>query len=174
MPFLKSTTIEKFKKLGMNIPSRYLKVDIPSQTMRLIDGDTIIREYYVSTSRYGVGNRVGSNQTPRGIHRIKEKYGHGAPKGRIFRSREDTGEDWRESLTDDNCILSRILWLEGLEEGVNRGPGIDTYDRYIYIHGTNNEQLVGTPNSHGCINMKNDDVIDLFELVGEGTIVIID
>jgi L,D-peptidoglycan transpeptidase YkuD (ErfK/YbiS/YcfS/YnhG family) len=127
----------------------------------------------ISTSRFGIGNREGSNMTPPGLHRIEEKIGGGATPRTIFRSREDTGEVWKDGMDDENQILTRILRLRGLEEGVNAGPGIDSYERYIYIHGTNREELIGTPMSHGCVCMKNDDVIRLFDMVDVGTMVYI-
>jgi lipoprotein-anchoring transpeptidase ErfK/SrfK len=112
--------------------------------------------------------------TPPGVHRVKEKYGHGVPVGRVFRDRLDTGDTWTIGEPGDNLILTRILRLEGLEDGINRGPGIDSYERYIYIHGTNNETSIGSPASHGCVCMTNKDVIELFDAVPEGTIVVID
>jgi lipoprotein-anchoring transpeptidase ErfK/SrfK len=128
----------------------------------------------VSTSKFGSGNKENSLMTPRGLHRIKEKYGHNAPIGRVFRDRIDTGEDWPIGIPGDNLILTRILRLEGLEPGINQGQGIDTFDRYIYIHGTNNESAIGTPASHGCVCMKNADIVELFDMVSEGTLVFID
>jgi len=152
----------------------YLVVSIEEQKLFVCTNSAIVARYDASTSRFGNGNRENSLKTPLGIHRIKEKYGANAPAGRIFRDREDTGEDWDHSQTGDNLILSRILRLEGLEEGINKGGGVDSYERYIYIHGTGREDLVGTPLSHGCVCMRNPDVIRLFETVGEGTLVYID
>jgi UDP-N-acetylmuramate--alanine ligase len=149
----------------------YLVVSIETQSLLVCADETIIKRYNASTSRFGNGNRENSLKTPLGVHRIKEKYGSGAPSGRVFRDREDTGEDWDHSLSGDNLILSRILRLEGLEEGINKGAGVDSYERFIYIHGTGREDLVGTPLSHGCVCMRNDDIIRLFETVNEGTIV---
>ncbi len=155
-------------------PSLFAIVDVAHQRLHVVTSYASVREFPVSTSRYGVGNREGSLMTPAGVHRIKEKYGHGAPYGRVFRDRIDTGEDWPIGVPGENLILSRILRLEGCEDGLNRGPGIDSYERYIYIHGTNNEALVGTPSSHGCVCMKNGDVIELFDLLAEGAFVLID
>ncbi len=152
----------------------FLVVSIERQTLFVCSNDTIAERYNVSTSRFGNGNRENSLKTPLGIHRIREKYGAGAPPGRVFRDREDTGEDWDHSQTGDNLILTRILRLEGLEEGINKGPGVDSYERYIYIHGTGREDLVGTPLSHGCVCLRNHDIIRLFETVKEGTLVYID
>ncbi|MBD3314287.1 MAG: L,D-transpeptidase family protein [Chitinivibrionales bacterium] len=156
------------------VPSRLLLVTISNQALKLIENGAVVRQYPVSTSQWGVGNREGSNQTPLGLHRIHGKFGDGAPPGRIFESRNDTGRDWNGGTEGENLILSRILRLEGLEPGVNRGDGIDSYERYIYIHGTSKEDLIGTPLSHGCVCMRNHDVIDLFDMVEEGTFVFID
>lgn len=138
------------------------------------DGASIIATFAASTALLGLGNREGSNKTPTGFHRIVDKIGAGAPAGRIFRNRVDTGIDWHDGLTGDNAILSRILRLEGLEDGLNRGMGIDSFERYIYIHGTNKEPLVGTPLSHGCVCLRNNDVIRLFDMTNIGDLVFID
>ena len=108
------------------------------------------------------------------MHRIKEKIGSGAPEGRIFKDRRDTGIDWDRVSTEDNLILTRILRIEGLEEGINKGAGVDSYERLVYIHGTNQEDLVGTPLSHGCMCLRNQDILHLFDIVKEGTIVYIE
>lgn len=156
-----------------SIPDLYLFVDTGSQTLSLIKGARLSATYSVSTSKFGIGNQKDSFKTPLGIHRVIEKYGAGCPSGRIFKDREDTGKDWSRDITDENLILSRILRLDGLEPGINREGSIDSYERYIYIHGTNQEPLIGTPASHGCVCMKNNDVIELFDKVPEKTIVII-
>jgi lipoprotein-anchoring transpeptidase ErfK/SrfK len=155
-------------------PMQYLVVDTSNQKLSLVDHGAISVTFPVSTSKFGIGNRENSLMTPQGIHRIVEKYGHDAPVGRVFRDRIDTGEDWPIGQPGENLILTRILRLEGLENGINRGQGIDSYERYIYIHGTNNEHNIGAPASHGCVCMTNRDVITLFDTVSEGTIVIID
>lgn len=152
----------------------FLLVDIENQKLTFVKNNVIFKMYPVSTSRYGIGSKENSLKTPQGIHRIIEKIGHNAPIGRIFKDRIDTGTDWTNALPDDNIILSRILRLEGLELGINKGPGIDSFERYIYIHGTNHESKVGTPNSHGCVCMKNADIIELFDHIEVGTIVLID
>jgi UDP-N-acetylmuramate--alanine ligase len=103
-----------------------------------------------------------------------EKFGAGAPAGRVFRDREDTGEEWDHSQSGDNLILTRILRMEGLEQGINKGPGVDSFERYIYIHGTGREDLIGTPLSHGCVCLRNLDIIRLFDKVRKGTLVYID
>jgi UDP-N-acetylmuramate--alanine ligase len=152
----------------------FLVVSIETQTLLVCRNDTIVERYNASTSRFGAGNRENSLKTPLGIHRIKEKFGDGAPPGRVFRDREDTGEDWDHRTTGENLILTRILRLEGLEEGINKGAGVDSFERYIYIHGTGREDLIGTPLSHGCVCLRNHDVIRLFETVKEGTLVSIE
>ncbi len=164
----------RIKRFFSDPQDLYLVVSIETQMLFVCTSGTVIERYPCSTSRFGNGNRENSLKTPLGIHRIKEKYGAGAPPGRVFRDREDTGEDWDHKQNGDNLILTRILRLEGLEEGINRGPGVDSYERYIYIHGTGREDLVGTPLSHGCVCLRNLDVIRLFDTVPEGTLVYID
>ncbi|MGE5173311.1 MAG: L,D-transpeptidase family protein [Betaproteobacteria bacterium] len=166
-----------YEKLGQFLSDPrelFLVVSIETQTLFVCRNDTVVERYVASTSRFGNGNRENSLKTPLGVHRIKEKFGAGAPAGRIFRDREDTGEDWDHSLNGDNLILTRILRLEGLEEGINKGAGVDSYERYIYIHGTGREDLIGTPLSQGCVCLRNLDIIRLFETVREGTVVYID
>ena len=152
----------------------FIVVSIETQTLLVCMKDTIVERFNCSTSRFGSGNRENSLKTPLGTHRIQEKYGADAPPGRIFRDREDAGEDWDHSQTGDNLILTRILRLEGLEQGINKGAGVDSYERYIYIHGTGREDLIGRPLSHGCVCMRNHDVIRLFDMVKEGTLVYIE
>ncbi len=147
-------------------PAR-LVVDVARQRLELWIGEQRVRRYRVSTSRRGVGNRVGSHRTPLGLHRVVRWIGAGRPAGAVFVSRRFTGEivprsQWQGQDGRD-LILSRILRLRGLEPGVNRGTGCDSYARFIYIHGTNHEQALGRPASHGCIRMSNRDIIDLFE-----------
>ena len=152
-------------------------VSIKKQTLYHIQYKRIIREYTISTSSYGIGSRNGSNKTPIGLHSVKEKYGDKTPINGIMVSRVFYGNiatiynDETKSKTDD--ITSRILWLEGLEKGKNKGKGIDSFNRYIYIHGTSEEGRLGKPASHGCIRMKNKEVIDLYKLVEVGTLVLI-
>jgi hypothetical protein len=156
-------------------------IDIDSRLQRLYlwepypDGDMLIREYPISTARSGLGEQNGSYCTPRGRHRIAEKIGDGQPLYAVFKARVPTGEVWSRDLAamkpDCDWILTRILWLEGLEEGKNKGGTVDSHLRYIYIHGTDEEHLIGTPVSHGCIRMKNEDIVDLFDRIDEGTLV---
>ncbi|HEX5314147.1 MAG TPA: L,D-transpeptidase [Gammaproteobacteria bacterium] len=135
-------------------------------------------DYVVSTSHYGAGEERGSFRTPRGLHVIRAKIGAGAPKGAVFVARRPTGEILTPALyagaSSRDWILTRILWLSGREPGRNRFGSVDTMRRYIYIHGSPEERPVGTPSSHGCIRMRNDDVIELFDLVAVGTPVLIE
>ncbi|MBC8211697.1 MAG: L,D-transpeptidase [Gammaproteobacteria bacterium] len=139
--------------------------------------DSVTQYYPVSTSRFGLGQQQGSFKTPGGIHRIAQKIGADEPLGRVFKSRVPAddiclAEDF--SAEDDDVITSRILWLEGLQPGLNRGAEVDTYQRYIYIHGTADEAHIGQPASIGCIRMRNMDVISLFDLLEVGDLVVIE
>ena len=154
-----------------------LFISINDQKLYHISSQKIINTYIISSSKYGRGNKEGSNKTPLGIHKIEEKHGKYTPENGRMIGRVYYGDiakihyDKTISKTDD--ITSRILWLKGMEEGKNKGKGIDSYMRYIYIHGTSEEGLIGEPASHGCIRMKNKDVIDLFKEVSIGTFVLI-
>jgi len=152
----------------------FLVQSIETQTLFICRKETIVERFDCSTSRFGTGIRENSFKTPPGLHRITDKIGSGAPPGRIFKGRKDTGVDWDQRPIEENLILTRILRLEGLEQGINKGAGVDSYERFIYIHGTNKEALIGTPLSHGCLCLRNQDVVRLFELVNEGTLVYID
>ncbi len=165
---------ERLKPLLAGTGDLFLFVDTMSQQLFVCRGTAIVERFDASTALRGLGNREGSNKTPTGLHRIKEKIGAGAPAGRIFRDRLDTGLDCSSDLTEDTLIVTRILRLEGLEPGLNKGPHIDSFERYIYIHGTNKEELVGTPLSHGCVCLRSNDIIRLFDTVKEGTLVFID
>ena len=165
------------KKLQRFLPDPeelFLIQSIEEQVLFVCTKGDVVELFDASTSRFGNGIRENSFKTPLGIHRIKEKIGSGAPPGRIFKGRKDTGINWDQDSIEDNLILTRILRLEGLEEGINKGAGVDSYDRYIYIHGTNREDLVGTPLSHGCLALRNSDILRLFDIVREGTLVYID
>ena len=152
-------------------------VSVQNQKLYVIDKSDTLATYLISTSKYGVGNRSGSYKTPLGRHIIAKKYGDSAIEGTIFKGRQNTGkiaEIIREPRHDGNdYVTTRILWLKGTEPGINQGEGIDSFRRYIYIHGTHEEGLIGRPASHGCIRMNNSDVIELYNLVEEGTPVII-
>ncbi|MBV60538.1 L,D-transpeptidase [Abyssibacter profundi] len=152
----------------------HIVVDLRAQQLRWHSG-TVQRCYPVSTARNGPGERNGSLCTPRGRHRIRAKIGAGQPSGAVFVGRRPTGEQYDEALAatapERDWILTRILWLCGEEPGVNRGGDVDTMRRYIYIHGTPDSEPMGVPASHGCIRMRNADVIDLFDRVDCGTAV---
>jgi UDP-N-acetylmuramate--alanine ligase len=150
------------------LPPRLLLVDVARQRLSLIEAGREAASWPVSTAQAGVGGADGSLRTPPGWHCIHQRIGVGSPIGAVFESRVPTGEVWTGQERADDLILTRILTLDGLEDGVNRGPGTDSRARYIYIHGTNHEDALGRPASHGCVRMGNRDVIDLFDRVREG------
>jgi hypothetical protein len=157
-----------------------VKVVIKKQRLYLLKDGHIIKQFHVSTSKFGIGNKAGSNETPLGWHKIVRKIGDGSPLGTIFVGRRNTrriAEIFRRKpkiRQDGDLITTRILRLRGLEEGVNKGKGIDTYKRFIYIHGTRHEWLIGKPASHGCVRMRNKDIVRVFEAVSSGTLVLIE
>ncbi len=152
-------------------------VDVSQQVLRVFFDGEFINSYPVSTSRYGIGQDEGSYKTPIGVHCIREKIGADANIAEIFKARKRTytqaAIEPEKISTDRDCVTSRILWLTGLEEGINKGSGVDSYARYIYIHGTPAEGHIGQPASEGCIRMKNQDVIELFELLPVASLVIV-
>lgn len=154
-----------------------IRIYLDEQVLELFEAGRCIARYPVSTAARGPGERNGSNGTPRGRHRIRARIGAGAPSGAVFVGRRPTGEVWNPELharhPGRDWILSRILWLTGREPGVNRGADVDTLRRYIYLHGTPDSEPMGVARSHGCIRMRNADVIDLFERVVVGTPVLI-
>jgi L,D-transpeptidase YbiS len=129
----------------------------------------LVEQYRCSTSKFGIGQVAGSNCTPLGWHRIARKVGGGWPVGTVFKSRQPVGFTWKGMPLAS--ITTRILWLEGLEPGFNRGGDVDTFRRYIYIHGTGDEPTLGRPASHGCIHLAADDLIPLYERLPVGTLV---
>lgn len=155
-----------------------IRMDISTQRLTVLDRGAVAREYPVSTGAKGHGCEVGSYRTPTGLHRVKLKVGEGQPLGAVFVSRRPTGEVFSSSLRaaspDRDWILTRILWLEGLESGRNRGGNVDTLRRYIYIHGTPDDGMDNPPSSHGCVRMFNSDIMDLFSRVPVGTTVLIE
>lgn len=155
----------------------WLLVDSASQHLSVMDKTEERSNYTISTSRYGLGCEQDSNKTPSGAHKIAEKIGGEGEIYEIYKGRQATGEVAEVIHTaqqsDEDLILSRIMWLQGLEEGQNCGQGVDSHQRYIYIHGTAEEGLLGVPASHGCVRMSNKDVIELYDLVSEGTFVYI-
>jgi hypothetical protein len=161
--------------------TRHLEIDSRHQQLYLwetsADGDILLRQYPVSTSSRGLGEIRGSYQTPRGRHRIADKIGAGAALFAAFRGRVPTGQIWTPALEAEtpgcDWILTRILWLDGLEAGRNQGGEVDTHARYIYLHGTHEEHKLGKQASHGCVRMKNRDIAELFDLVEVDTEVMI-
>jgi lipoprotein-anchoring transpeptidase ErfK/SrfK len=147
----------------------HIVVNIKQQMMQLFENDHCVREYLISTGKNGVGERINSQQTPRGKHIIRAKIGEGAVPNAVFIGRRQTGEIYHPELKQQyptrDWILTRILWLSGCEVGKNRLGEVDTMRRYIYIHGAPDEVQMGQPGSHGCVRMRNSDVIELFEWV---------
>ncbi|HEX9783161.1 MAG TPA: L,D-transpeptidase [Opitutaceae bacterium] len=170
--------IEKCEALGIKPTNRALLVSIERQTMQYFEGGELQTAFVVSTSRRPPSNLKGSLGTPRGLHAIAEKIGAGQPPGIVFKGRVATGFHFDEQVARggefENLITSRILWLKGLEPGVNQGGNVDSKDRYIYIHGTNREDKLGQPASAGCVQMANLQIIELFELVRNGDPVLIE
>ena len=152
----------------------FVLIELESQTLRLLNGGSETASYSVSTAANGAGCRENTGCTPLGWHTVDEKIGHGVERGTAFKGRRP-GAICTDlcSATDDDTITSRILWLHGSQPGYNSGGSVDSKNRYIYIHGTAQEQLIGQPVSHGCIRMRNDDVIALFDLLDEKTPVLI-
>jgi len=173
---------------GIKPTARVLFVSIGSSTLQFFRNARLVKSYLVSTSRRPPSNQKGSLGTPRGLHEIVERIGGGQPIGMVFKGRTPTGQHFSElppseqgltGATDNtpgsgNLITSRILWLGGLEDGVNRGGDCDTRSRYVYIHGTNHESYIGQNFSAGCILMINLDIIELYEEVRVGDLVFIE
>lgn len=151
---------------------KMILISIAEQTLILIQDNFKIAEYPISTSKFGIGNKLGSNMTPLGYHLIKEKIGDHVPQNTIYKAGGFTKEiasiNNKKAFVED-LITTRIIKLEGMENGINRGSGIDSYERSIWIHGTPTEDKIGVPASQGCIRMKNDDIILLFNSVEVGT-----
>jgi len=145
-----------------------IHISIRDQRLTLKEGETLVRTYPVSTSRFGIGTEEDSMKTPIGRFRVAEKIGDGLPSDTVFQSRVPLKADDPLPPTED-LVMSRILWLDGLDE-----HNANTHDRFIYIHGTKHEDKIGNPASHGCVRMRNADVLELFELVDEGAPVVIE
>ena len=156
-------------------PTPRILVHLDTQTLELLDGDRVLARYPVSTGSNGAGEERDSGCTPRGRHRVRLRIGEGCPANTVFVGRRPTGEIYSANLAaqepDRDWILTRVLWLTGTEPGRNRGGRVDTLRRYIYIHGCPDAAPLGVPLSHGCIRMRNADLIALFEQVDAGTIV---
>lgn len=172
--FPSSQDASQHNDLLANLQNQYAKyaangvvlVDVSEQMMYFYRDQKLIKKYPVSTGEKGEGSKAGSDKTPLGAHRVSERYGDGAPLGTIFKARQNTGKVAKiiqEPIdVKHDYVTTRILWLDGLEKGKNKGPGIDSHSRYIYIHGTAEEGLIGQKASHGCVRMKNADVVDLY------------
>ncbi len=150
-----------------------LEVNIGQQILSVLDENKLIKQYQVSTGKNGAGELSGSEKTPRGKHVIRAKIGEGQASNAVFVGRRPTGEIFDAALQaqfpDRDWILTRILWLSGLEKGKNRFGQVDTMRRYIYIHGTPDHVVLGVPGSRGCVRMRNADLIELFDIVSVGT-----
>ena len=147
-----------------------LHISVGRQLMTVLDDeDRVLREYPVSTAKAGVGEVSGSYQTPRGSHVVRAKIGAGQPENTVFVRRRPTGEIWTPELAAQfpgrDWILTRILWLSGCEPGRNRLGCVDTMRRYVYIHGSPDAAEMGVPGSHGCVRMRNADIVELFDQV---------
>ncbi len=168
-------------RLGVTGTRFLLVIDVTQQLMWLLEKSRqdspparfpayeYQRQFLISASAWGAGQFINSNQTPLGLHRIAKKVGAGYPIGTVFRSRQAVGLTWKG--LPQASIVHRILWLEGLEPGLNRGGKVDTFRRYIYIHGFGDELTLGRPCSHGCIHVAAADLIPLFDLLPAGTLV---
>ncbi|MDP9005066.1 MAG: L,D-transpeptidase [Verrucomicrobiota bacterium] len=144
-----------------------IHVSVRTQQLTLKNGRKKLGAYPISTSRFGLGAEEGSMKTPTGRFRVAEKIGEGMPVGTVFKSRRPI-KATKKLLREEDLVMTRILWLDGLEPG-----NANTHSRYIYIHGTNHEECIGEPASHGCIRMRNADLVELFEQVTTGTPVVI-
>ena len=156
-----------------------LRIDVSfsSQRLRLLDGESVIMDVPVSTATNGPGETMGSECTPRGRHVVRAKIGDGAPLGSVFVGRRATGEIFHPRMRDQfpgrDWILTRILWLSGREPGRNRLGNVDTMRRFIYIHGCPDDVVLGAPGSHGCVRMRNTDVVELFDRTPVGTPIVL-
>lgn len=159
---------EKCVKLGLKPTSRLITVSIARQLLGFYQDYCLVKSYVISTSKRPPSNVRDSLGTPRGLHEIAEKIGAGQPPGIVFKTRVATGRHYSEFPADEqerNLITTRILWLRGLEAGYNLRGQVDTYSRYVYIHGTNHEDRLGQPFSGGCVEMPNLGIIELFDQV---------
>jgi len=156
------------------MPAR-IEIDLSRQQLHLLNGERLLASYAISSGLNGPGEQMGSGCTPRGRHHIRIAIGDGCVANTVFVGRRQTGEVYSESLAIQqptrDWVLTRILWLTGDESGRNRGGGVDSLRRYIYIHGTPDSEPMGIPKSHGCIRMRNSDLIELYDQVSVGTLV---
>lgn len=147
--------------------NKTVEISVAEQDIILLQDGRQLLSCLISTGKNGVGEHQGSGMTPRGWHQICQKFGDGEPKNTVFVGRQKTGEvyspDLAEQYPQRDWILTRILWLDGLEPGKNQGGAVDSKNRFIYIHGTPDSEAMGTPLSHGCIRMRHGPLIDLFD-----------
>jgi hypothetical protein len=173
-----SNALEDFflaSKKCEHTPTQFvLTINIADQTVSLFEQNKFVKKFPCSTSRFAIGQTEGSNCTPLGLHRIAEKIGADEPAGTVFKGRKIIGHTSQPELADAK-ITTRILWLEGLEPGLNKGfngdVNVDSHARYIYIHGTADQKSIGRPASHGCIHLADADLIPLFDLLPSGSLV---
>lgn len=181
--YAKNRGTEEFLKdyLSIKYPSRdfqdFIYVGVKRQELYLFRKGKLIKIYNVSTSKKGAGAVANSEMTPVGLHRVNGKYGAGVPENGILRHKKFSGNiaeiEYEAKPINKDLITTRIITIEGLEKGVNKGGKLDSYNRRIYIHGTAEEGLIGKPASHGCIRLKNKDVMELFDLLTKGMFVVI-
>lgn len=154
------------RKIRVNVGQQRLFVLLPSSENP--QGEVVERDFTISTSRFGLGSEPGSYRTPLGRFEVSEKFGDDAPLGAVFKGRVFTGEvaPFFDPEGEEDLVTTRILWLHGLEPG-----NANTKERYVYIHGTNHEESIGLPASHGCIRMKNAEIAELYPLIPVGTVV---
>jgi len=174
---LRKCCFDAYEQYSTLVVMPIIIVSIAKQRLYLLDKENIVGEFIISTATNGAGCELGSEKTPLGVHRVAEKIGENSLIYTRFVGRKRTGE-YLPSLAQDeyskvDAITSRIVWLEGLEEGRNKGSDVDSFRRYIYIHGTNEEWRLGYPASHGCIRMSNADVISLSDKVAVHSLVVI-
>jgi len=163
-------TVLVFERTVAAVYDRRSNGEFPSNSSAVTDRRyRRVKKIRCSTSRFGISQAAGSNGTPLGLHRVVEKIGGGWPVGTVFKGRKPVGYTWQGM--PDAKITTRILWLEGLEPGFNRGGNVDSHARYIYIHGTGDQTTIGRPASCGCIHLADADLIPLFDKLPGGTLV---
>ncbi len=172
LPEWAKPAIDALQDYGYNPAAKSVLIKIDRQRLYLLQNKKVISDYPISTSRFGIGNREHSHQTPTGTHCVAEMVGAGCRSGEIIKARVPIGVkadiSYKPVKTGEDVITSRVIRLRGLEEGVNAGDGVDSFERYIYIHGTVEEGLIGQPASIGCIRMKNRQVIELYDRLNVG------
>lgn len=169
-PTLPADCLSTCERLDIRPTELILTVNIARQTLAIFDDGQFVKQFPCSTSRFGIGQIAGSNCTPLGLHCIAEKIGEGQPPGTVFKARQVIGHTSQPQFADAK-ITTRIMWLEGLEPGFNQGTNVDSHARYIYIHGTGDQDSIGEPASHGCIHLADPDLVWLFDRVPPGTLV---